>query len=154
MSGTQFHINKAGDPDVCHAEKRACPLGGEHFDSIEDAMFASFKATQPMTLRDAQDLAVQLMRENGLQGWGFGFNKRFNSAGVCRFDRRTGSGRIELSEAWTRNHPRAKVEDTIKHEIAHALAGHEAGHGPRWQSQARSLGAEPQVESSRVVYDR
>jgi hypothetical protein len=32
------------------------------------------------------------------------------------------------------------LRQTLLHEIAHALAGHDAGHGPEWQDWARKLG--------------
>lgn len=37
----------------------------------------------------------------------------------------------------------AAVRDTILHEIAHALAGHAAGHGPVWKGVCRRIGARP-----------
>ena len=36
-----------------------------------------------------------------------------------------------------------QVTDTILHEIAHALAGPGAGHGPAWKATASRLGATP-----------
>jgi hypothetical protein len=30
--------------------------------------------------------------------------------------------------------------ETVAHELAHAVAGHEAGHGPEWKAAARRLG--------------
>lgn len=41
------------------------------------------------------------------------------------------------------NGPPDQVTDTILHEIAHALAGPAARHGPAWKSIARRLGATP-----------
>lgn len=41
--------------------------------------------------------------------------------------------------------------DTIKHEIAHVLAGSEAGHGVRWKHFARIVGCNP--KSSAKVSD-
>ncbi len=35
------------------------------------------------------------------------------------------------------------MRDTLLHEIAHALAGHRAGHGPVWRKIAREVGAKP-----------
>jgi predicted SprT family Zn-dependent metalloprotease len=35
------------------------------------------------------------------------------------------------------------VLDTILHEIAHALAGHKAGHGPAWKAKCAQIGAKP-----------
>jgi hypothetical protein len=34
---TRFHISSSGKPEPCTATQRACPLGGEHFDSAQDA---------------------------------------------------------------------------------------------------------------------
>ena len=36
--------------------------------------------------------------------------------------------------------------DTVLHEIAHAIAGHEAGHGLLWKATARRIGATPRGE--------
>lgn len=38
----KFHINKQGEAAKCRATKKACPLGGEHFDSAEDAMISTY----------------------------------------------------------------------------------------------------------------
>jgi hypothetical protein len=32
----KFHISAKG-PVACHATQRACPLGGDHFESMKDA---------------------------------------------------------------------------------------------------------------------
>jgi predicted SprT family Zn-dependent metalloprotease len=37
----------------------------------------------------------------------------------------------------------AEVRDALLHEIAHALAGHHAGHGPVWRKIAHEVGAKP-----------
>ncbi len=37
----------------------------------------------------------------------------------------------------------AEVRDTLLHEIAHALTGSRAGHGPAWQKVALAIGAKP-----------
>jgi predicted SprT family Zn-dependent metalloprotease len=39
--------------------------------------------------------------------------------------------------------PEDEIRDVILHEIAHALAGHKAGHGPVWKAAARKVGAKP-----------
>lgn len=36
-----------------------------------------------------------------------------------------------------------QLEDTILHEVAHAIAGSRAGHGPAWKSVCREIGANP-----------
>jgi predicted SprT family Zn-dependent metalloprotease len=119
-----------------------------------------------MDLHAAQPLAVALMRQYGLdeKEWEFHFNNNARRAGVCKVFRPRQSAlvsaaqtvmrrmqllktakpnRIELSRPWTRLHSEAQVRDTILHEIAHALAGPSARHGPRWKKVAQRLGAEP-----------
>jgi predicted SprT family Zn-dependent metalloprotease len=76
---------------------------------------------------------------HGLVGWSFGYSRARRMLGVCRYNSR----RIEISRFYAENNPEAHVRDTLLHEIAHALAGHSAGHGPAWQECARRLGAKP-----------
>ena len=40
-----------------------------------------------------------------------------------------------------------QIRDTVLHEIAHAIAGHEAGHGPLWKATARRIGATPRAKT-------
>lgn len=89
-----------------------------------------------MQLRAAYDLAVDLVQRHGLEGWRVDFDSAKRRAGVCRYKQRV----IGLSAPLTRLHDEAEVRDTILHEIAHALVGADAGHGPLWQAKARSLG--------------
>lgn len=63
----KFHINSNGQPAPCTASERACPLGGEHFDSAADAAKAAVRKqvgtaiegdiTEPIELTEA-DMAV------------------------------------------------------------------------------------------------
>jgi predicted SprT family Zn-dependent metalloprotease len=89
--------------------------------------------------------ARRLMDEHDLQGWRFAWsNNVTGAAGYTDFTRRT----ITLSKPHVQNHTAAEVDDTILHEIAHALAGYQAGHGPEWKQIARKLGAKPQPSFS------
>ena len=88
----------------------------------------------------AARLARQLMDEHGLHDWGFRFNRRKNDMGCCHYHHQ----RIELSQHFVGANEQAIVRDTILHEIAHALAGHRAGHGPKWKRICRRIGATPQ----------
>lgn len=93
-----------------------------------------------MDLDAAWALARELMDEHGLGGWRLELDRAKRRAGICRHHQRA----IGLSAPITRLHPEAEVRDTILHEIAHALAGPRAGHGPAWAAVARRLGCSAQ----------
>src|SRR5690606_35453529 len=93
-----------------------------------------------MDIWHAQRLAGELMRAHGLQSWSFTFNRRRCAMGICNYTHK----RIELSLPYVARNDEASVRDTILHEIAHALAGRRAGHGPKWQAICRRLGATPE----------
>lgn len=71
-------------------------------------------------------------------------NRMTRRLGHCKF--RNGEAvEIALSFAAYRhdaNH--ADLRNTVLHEIAHAIAGHRAGHGFAWQAVARTIGARPE----------
>lgn len=91
-----------------------------------------------MDLRDAKRLALKHMGEH-VPGWNFGWDNAKTRYGQTRYDDRV----ITLSRSLTRLCPREDVEDTVLHEVAHALAGPKAGHGPVWRAHARRIGARP-----------
>ena len=74
------------------------------------------------------------------QPWRFEFDSARRRFGICRF----GLNVIGLSRVLTELNDEAEVRDIILHEIAHALAGPRAGHGPLWKAQAAAIGARPQ----------
>ena len=88
-------------------------------------------------------MALQLMAEFGLSGWEFRFNRRVRLTGLCVYPHRGRPGRIELSTAYVELNDPADIENTIRHEIAHALAGPEAKHGPAWVRMGGVTGARP-----------
>lgn len=94
-----------------------------------------------MDLREAQTLALSLMREHGLTPrWSFQYDNAVRRFGRCQYSYRL----ISLSRELTYRNGEAEVRDVILHEIAHALAGHAAGHGPVWKAKARAIGARPE----------
>jgi predicted SprT family Zn-dependent metalloprotease len=90
-----------------------------------------------MNLADARKLAEELMRTHKLpREWSFRFDRSKVRYGKCDYARRV----ISLSAALVALNTEESVRDTILHEIAHALAPQNAGHGPQWRALARAIG--------------
>ena len=90
-----------------------------------------------MKLDDARILAELLMEQRGLHEWRFDFDRAKSRFGACHYFKRL----ITLSTELTQLNEEAEVEDVILHEIAHAIAGRLAGHGPAWKAVAEYIGA-------------
>ena len=91
-------------------------------------------------------MARELMDEHGLGEWTFAFLEAERRLGDCHFQDRV----IRIGRAHALDASEAEIRDTILHEIAHALAGPEARHGPKWKATARRIGATPRAN----VYER
>ena len=89
-----------------------------------------------MNLVAASRLARELMDQHGLKAWTFEFDDAVRRAGMCNYTK----SRISLSAPLTRIHDEREVRDTILHEVAHALAGSRAKHGPAWREVAVRIG--------------
>ncbi len=94
-----------------------------------------------MDLKELADIAGREMTKHGLQGWTFALADAKRQLGVCKYRTK----RIEIAEYYARNSPPEAVLDTLLHEIAHAIAGPAAGHGPAWKAVAFRLGATPRA---------
>lgn len=95
-----------------------------------------------MKRADALKIAKQLFKKHKLdkRGWTFGFDRAIERQGLCLFlDKR-----ITISGPLVDRNDEAWVRELLLHEIAHALAGQYAGHGPRWKAVCRRIGAIPQ----------
>ena len=82
------------------------------------------------------DLANQLFQRFGLINYSFGFDRAVRRAGLCNYTKR----RITLSKHFVEHASSEEIEQVLLHEIAHALAGQSAGHGPKWKKQASDIG--------------
>lgn len=99
--------------------------------------------TKTMTEKEVEKLTLTLMEEHGLYWptWGFRLTRHKLKLGRCVYNR-YGGGTIEISKNWL-HLPYDQIRDTILHEIAHALAGHGAKHGPAWKKVCIRIGAKP-----------
>lgn len=93
-----------------------------------------------MDLTGFRESALMAMRQHELDDWSFQWDRAKARAGQCRFKQRVISMSRPLAERWAP----AEVWETLLHEIAHALAGPKAGHGPEWKRVAVSIGARPE----------
>ena len=101
----------------------------------------------------AFSLAIELMTHHGLMGdWIFTINDRMlKNIARCDFDDHT----ISMAGWFIDDHSVSPVRDTILHEIAHALAGYDAGHGPLWVERCIELGCQPnEVVNYKSVVDK
>jgi hypothetical protein len=89
----------------------------------------------------AVGIASQLLCKHKLFAWRVGLKPLKNRLGQCEY----GPKLIILSEFHVENNPDWMIKDTIFHEVAHALAGWEARHGPIWKATAARLGAIPKA---------
>ena len=87
--------------------------------------------------------ARALMDEHGLHEWAFRFSAARGRLGECRERERL----IRLSRRHAVDGDPREVRDTILHEIAHALAGAKARHGPAWKAAAKRVGAIPKARA-------
>jgi predicted SprT family Zn-dependent metalloprotease len=70
--------------------------------------------------------------------WTFGFDNARTRAGLCSYDKK----RISVSRLLAARYEDDEIHQVLLHEVAHAIAGAGAGHGPRWKKIARDLGYE------------
>lgn len=85
----------------------------------------------------------------GDDGYKLVFNKSRAAAGLCYFHKKT----IEISIFFLKSSKikDTDVEDTVLHEISHAIAGWDAAHGPEWKDVALSLGCSGNVCSEHFL---
>ncbi len=91
-------------------------------------------------LRGTETLARRLLASYGLTDWTFVFNRRKREMGLCVYDSRT----IALSVHFVALNDELAVQDTLLHEIAHALVGPGHGHDAIWKQKCLEVGAKPE----------
>ena len=91
-----------------------------------------------MQIIDFVVLANVLLERHELSAWRIDLDNARRRLGVCRHSKRL----ITISRKFVLMNESEAVRETILHEIAHALAGPRAGHGPKWRMVARSIGGD------------
>ena len=107
-----------------------------------------------MNITEAKILTLLHMEEHGLSNkhWNFEFEDCKRSLGRCHYNSR----KITLSKWYVELNEEEDVEDTILHEIAHALTfltyGREGkGHGVLWKQMCRKIGAKPNTTHQGIL---
>lgn len=70
------------------------------------------------------------------RAWSFGFDHAKRRAGACNYRDK----RITVSRYLAARFEDDEIHQVLLHEVAHALAGHDAAHGSAWKRVARTLG--------------
>ena len=136
LNGLVVKLNPARAQVRCADAVWKVPYGGLHHIC---GFTAEEREKRTTRLGEVAAQARELMDRNGLADWSFGFNGAARKLGVCRYRQQ----QILLSRKHVVDGTPDQIADTILHEIAHALAGPKAGHGPTWKAIARRLGATP-----------
>lgn len=99
---------------------------------------------------DAQEMTDVELRRFGLWqiGWRTAFTKSTDYIAACYFD----SKRIAISIPALNARSEPELKQTVLHEVAHALCGHEAGHGPIWLKKCAEIGGDTRI-CAKVNFD-
>ena len=112
-----------------------------------------------MTIPEAYYLAISLMEEFNVHGqnapyFKFKWGRGKKQLGACHYLHNSTEGRyISLSRSYVKLNSDELIEDTIRHEIAHALDVMDRGysdHSWRWKTKCRLTGANPSRLKSNV----
>lgn len=103
--------------------------------------------TQGMNTTEIASLARTLLNDHGYGHIPLEWSRAKTILGQAVFRRNGGIATpklLKLSRPLLTKVDKAEVRDTILHEIAHFVAGIDAGHGPAWKRACRQVGANPQ----------
>ena len=149
--GDRVAFENAGMP--IHGEivklnpKRAQVRCGEALWNVPYPMLAPIHAADRAAgadrLRTVAAMARECMDSHGLEDWTLAFVESRRRLGDCQFRDRL----IRIARHHALEESDESIRDTVLHEIAHALAGPEAGHGPLWKTVARRIGATPMAKA-------
>lgn len=98
-------------------------------------------------LQQIEERAAALFAEHGLTGWSFGWDRAVKRRGVCSHATET----ITMSRKLAVLNSYEESEQTLLHEVAHALVGAGHGHDAVWLRQARALGFKGSRTSKRTT---
>jgi len=145
-NGKPTHVWKSTDEPTGSSRAAAAPVAPPAPAQVDYYGFKSWSdSNREERLVMMQDMAINTMSEHGLfdddyRDWKFEFKRGRRFLGDCRFG--TSTGTIRISKDLAGLDDNEGVEQVILHEVAHALAGPDANHGPVWQAIAKDIGYE------------
>lgn len=136
LTGVIERLNPKRARVRCSDDAWVVPYAG--LDHLCDST-AESRGRRAKRLKAVAEQARELMDRHGLRDWTLRFSGARTKLGECRARDKL----ILLSRMHAVKDTPERVTDTILHEVAHALAGPGAGHGPVWKAVAERLGATP-----------
>jgi len=145
-NGKPTHVWKSTDEPTGSSRAAAAPVAPP---APVQADYYGFKSwadsSRAERLVVMEEMATNAMFEHGLfdddyRDWRFEFKRGRRVLGDCRFG--TDTGTIRISKDLAELDDNEGIEQVILHEVAHALAGRDANHGPKWKAIAKSIGYE------------
>ena len=102
--------------------------------------------SKPNDMLTLEENALNVLDQTGLTelGWTFRWNSQRSNAGMCKYNHK----RIEVSAVIAEYVTPESTWNTVLHEVAHALAGPHAGHGPKWLATCKELGGSGNVSTT------
>jgi predicted SprT family Zn-dependent metalloprotease len=88
------------------------------------------------TLREIAARAQELLHQHRLKQWSFQFDYGTRRAGSCQYDKHI----ITMSYDYAKQASDEEIQDTLLHEIAHALVGKKHNHDRVWRAKALEIG--------------
>lgn len=99
------------------------------------------ESTSHSTVDYVNGFAEDVLLIHGLTGWKIVWDSAKRRAGACNHSKKT----LSFSKSLMPLYPKDVQRDVVLHEVAHALAGPKAAHGPKWKQKARAIGASPKA---------
>ena len=122
-----------------------------------------FQTGRELTLKGVRQVRMRLRRYELVQAlalitmadhldmsiWKFRLDSAKRRAGACNHTTKT----ITLSAYLAAHYSFERMHQTMLHEVAHALAGHRAGHSTKWKAVASSIGYNHERFSDDLIAD-
>ena len=129
------HITQM-NPNRARVKTAANEFWNVPYNMLSGDMTAKRQKSNLNKLVSTAEQADKLIAKHNLHEWRFKFDNARKRAGCCLYKEQL----ITMSQQFCLNAEDSEITDTILHEIAHALVGHQHGHNTVWQAKAREIG--------------